>query len=365
MIRPLLGVSTGYNDNVLGGPAHRGAWEIITQPSVLMGTENSLGSTGLFFSGNDVRYLGESSQNRTDGTAFVGGTINLGRDKLTIGGGYLAQHEDRTALDALPTDEPVAYSVENLRVSYAAALGRVTATPSIELNRWRFDNTTVFGVPVRESARNRSTAQAGMTLRYGWMSGRDLLWVNRVVTTHYDSPAAGVPTNNSNAWQTLVGVDYDDDTVWRYRLLGGVEYRQAAAAAVASQTTGIAEAEVTWSPTGMTTLRAAASRGVEDAAQTGLSSFTYSSVQLTVDHELLRNLLLNASATVRQAKFNQTGGQQIGAGFGTGATWLINRNVRLSLTYDFTDLRNSHLPAGTVAGDYTRSLTLLTLRLGL
>ena len=96
-----------------------------------------------------------------------------------------------------------------------------------------------------------------------------------------------------------------------------------------------------------------------------LSNYTYTSAQLTVDHEYFRDLLLNASAAVRQASFNQTGGRQVGVAFGTGATWLINRNVRLSLTYDFSDVRNAHLPVGTVAGDYTRSLTLLTVRLGL
>src|SRR5580700_7451164 len=34
-IRPLLGVSAGYDNNIFGGPAHRGAWEIAAQPSVL------------------------------------------------------------------------------------------------------------------------------------------------------------------------------------------------------------------------------------------------------------------------------------------------------------------------------------------
>jgi long-subunit fatty acid transport protein len=68
---------------------------------------------------------------------------------------------------------------------------------------------------------------------------------------------------------------------------------------------------------------------------------------------------------VRQARFNQTGGQQLGLGFDTGASWLINRNLRLSLTYDFADVRNAHLPAGSVAGDYSRSLTLLALRVAL
>jgi hypothetical protein len=364
-IRPQLGVSLGYDNNVFGGPSHRGAWEIATQPSVLAGAENSIGSAGLYLSADDVHYIGQPTQNRTDGSAFLGGTFNLGRDKLTVGAGYLSQHEDRTALDALPSDRPVAFTVANFRASYDAAFGRFTATPSIELNQFRFENTTIFGQPVSQAARDRSSLQGGVTLRYEWMSRRDLLWVNRLVDTRYDHPSPGQASNNSKAWQTLFGVDYDDDTVWRYRLLGGVEYRQAAAASTASQVTGIAEAEVSWSPTGMTTLHASAFRGIEDAAQTGLSNYTYTSARLRADHELLRNVVLSASATVRQATFNQSGGQQLGLGFDTGASWLINRNLRLSLTYDFADIRNWHLPAGTVAGDYSRSLTLLAVRVAL
>jgi hypothetical protein len=364
-VRPLLDFSFGYDNNIFGGPTHRGAWEIATRPSVLIGTEGSSGSAGFYASADDVRYLGVPSQGRTDGSVFIGGTTNFGRDTLTVGAGYLARHEDRTALDALPSDRPVAFTVANVRASYAAGFGPFTVTPSIDLNRWRFDNTTILGVPVSEAARDRTTVQPGVTLRYNWMSGRDVLLVTRVLDTHYDQPALGVPSNNSISWQALLGVDYDDDTVWRYRLLGGVEYRQSLSSAIKSEAAGIAEAEITWSPSGMTTVRATAVRGIEDAAQTGLSNYTYDSAQLTIDHEYLRNVLLTGSATVRQAMFNQTSGQQFGFAFATGATWLINRNLRLSLTYDFADVRNTHLPPGTVAGDYTRGLTLLTLRVGL
>ncbi len=364
MIHPLLTLSTGYDDNIFAGPVPRGAWQIATRPSVLIGTENSTGSAGLFFSADDVRYPGEASQNRTDGAAFAGGTINVGRDKLTLGAGYLSGHEDRTALDASPSDRPVAFTVGNLRASYASAFGRFTAIPSIEFNRWRFGDTTILGAPVSEASRDRTTARPELALRYNWMSGRDVILVGRVLDTHYDQPAAGAASNNSVSWEGLLGLDYDDNTVWRYRVLAGVQYRVAASAAVASETTGIAEAEVTWSPSGMTTVRAIAVRGIEDAAQAGLSTFTYNVARLTIDHEALRNVLLNGSATVRQASYN-TGGQQYGFAVGAGVTWLINRNARLSLTYDFADVRNANLPVGTVAGDYTRSLTLLTLRVGL
>jgi len=365
MIRPLLSESVGYDNNIFGGSPQSGAWEVGTHPSLLMGTNDPTGSTGLFLSADDLRYPGQPSQDRTDGAAFVGGTIDLGRDKLTLGAGYLSRHEDRTELDALPSDRPVAFTAANMRVSYDAVFGRFTTTPSIELNRWRFSDTTIFGVPVSEAARDRTTAQTGLTLRYDWMPARELLLVTRVLDTHYDAPAIGVPSNNSTSWQALAGVNYDANSVWRYRLLGGMEYRQAASSAVASETTPIAEAEITWLPSGQTTVRATATRGIEDAAQAGLSTYTYSSAQLRVDHEYLRDVLLNASATLRQATFNQTGGQQLGIGFNAGVTWLINRTLRLSLTSDYADVRNAHLPADTVAGDYTRTLTLLTLRVGL
>jgi hypothetical protein len=364
-IKPLADFSIGYDDNIFGGPARHGAWELAARPSVLIGAENSSGSVGLSASGDDIHYINAPSQDRTDGSLFVGGTFNVDRDKLTLGAGHLSQHEDRTELDAIPSDRPIGFTVENLRLAYAADIGRLTATPSIELNRWRFQNTTIDGLPVSEAARDRTTAQVGLTLRYGWMPGRDLLLVTRFLNTRYDFPAAGVASNNSISGQILAGVDYDDNTVWRYRLLGGLQHREAVAGSDASETTGIAEGEIIWSPSGMTTVRASLTRGIEDAAQSGLFSYTYTSAQVTLDYEYARDILLTLSAGARDATFNQTGGHQGGLAFGGGATWLINRTLRLGLTYDFADVRNTHISPGTVAGDYTRSLTLLTMRVAM
>ena len=365
LLRPALTVSTGYDDNIFGGPERTGGWRLTTSPSFLLGTAWADSSLGLFLSADDTRYPEQPSQNRTDATAFLGGTLDIGRGKLTLGAGYAARHQDRTELDALPSDRPVAFQVGTLRAAHAMNFGRFTVTPAAEFNHWRFDNTTIRGVPVNQSTRDRAAAQGGATLRYAWMPAREMVLVTRVLDTRYDHPAAGTPSNNSLSYQILLGLEYDDNTVWRYRLLGGAQHRAPASAAFQSQTTGIAEAEIVWSPSGLTTLRATATRGIEDAAQSGLSSFTYTSARLTLDHEYLRNVLLNASATLRHAAFQQTGGQQWGLSFGAGASWLINRNLSVSLTYDFSDVRARHLPAGAVAGDYTRNLIILSIRTAL
>jgi hypothetical protein len=361
LIKPTFSESVGYDDNVFGGQARRGAWEVVSEPSVLIGTESSQGSIGLSASATDTRYLEQPSQNRTDGGVFLGGTIPFGQDKLTLGAGYLARHEDRTALDALPSDRPVAFQVADVRASYEASLGFFTLTPSFDLTRWRFADTTILDVPVTQTTRDRTTALAEVTLRYAWMPARTLLLVTRVLDTHYDFPAAGVPSNNSVRWQILAGADYDENAVWRFRALGGVEISQAAV----SQTDGVMEAEAIWSPSGLTDVTFNATRGIEDAAQTGLSSFTYTSGAVTLNHELARDILLTATARVMEADYAVTGARQTGVAAGAGVTWLIRRGLRLSFTYGVDSVRDRHVPANVLAGDHTRQLTLLTLRFGL
>ena len=115
----------------------------------------------------------------------------------------------------------------------------------------------------------------------------------------------------------------------------------------------------------MTTITAALTRSMEDAAQETVAGYTYTSARLVMDHEYLSNVLLQASVGVQRADFLQGGGHQTGFSAGAGATWLINRHLRLSATYDFTDQRGNNSLAPLTTGNYTRSVGLLTLRLGM
>ena len=67
---------------------------------------------------------------------------------------------------------------------------------------------------------------------------------------------------------------------------------------------------------------------------------------------------------LQHADYLQGGGQSTGFSLGGGVTWLMNRNMRLSATYDFTDQSGSSATLQTT-GNYTRSLGLLTLHVGI
>jgi hypothetical protein len=50
---------------------------------------------------------------------------------------------------------------------------------------------------------------------------------------------------------------------------------------------------------------------------------------------------------------------------GIAATWLVNRRVRLTGSYDLSDARGTGGSASGLAGSYRRSVGLVTVRLGL
>jgi hypothetical protein len=367
ILHPSLQSGFGYDSNVLGGTPAQGSWQLRTQPSLLFGSDWSRNALGGYVAASDTRYLDIPSQDRTDATLSLGGTLEVGRDRLTIAFAHLAQHQDRSELDALQSDRPVFFKLDDARVMYAASFSRWTLTPSLEVSHWQFGDTTIFGQPASQAYRDRNVIQPGVTLGYELGPQRNLIMVGRAIGQQYPNPSIGQASQDSMSYQLLAGLDYDDDAVWRYRLLVGAETRQFKASR--THNAMIAEVDIAWMPSTLTTLHGRLIRSVEDAAQEGVSGFTYTGARATLDHEYLRDVLLSASIGAQQAAFLQ-GGQQNSYSLGVGATWLMNRSIRLSLTYDLTSLGSGHasvqpgsLPV--VTGASTRNLVLLMLRFGL
>ena len=127
---PQLDESVGYTSNALPGPYRRGSWQIVTSPALGIGSDWSRDAFGAMFSMQNTRYLSLPSQDRTDGTASVGGQIDIGDDKLTIAAAHVAQHEDRGQLDTIASDRPIAFQLDDVRASYTMTAGRWSIVPS-------------------------------------------------------------------------------------------------------------------------------------------------------------------------------------------------------------------------------------------
>ncbi len=123
-----------------------------------------------------------------------------------------------------------------------------------------------------------------------------------------------------------------------------------------------------WTPTGLTTVTASALRTIADPTTEGSSGYTDSRLQIRVDHEYLRNILLDAEAGFENAAYFQGGGQS-GYNVGGGITWLLNRDLRVSAHYQFTERSSGSLlmtaQTQAVSRPYDQNLILIQLVFGL
>ena len=361
LISPSFEEDLGYNSNVLGAPGSPGSWTLGTQPSVTARSDWSRDSVAGVLGIDDTRYLDTPRQSRTDATAVFGGTLAVGRDELTLAAAYLDLHEDRSAIDSLPSDTPVAFTLLDARADYTFNLDRFALTPNLEVSRYEYNNTTILNVPASQSYRDRDVLAGGVTARYEIMPLQNVLLILRATQTNYFAPQAGLPSRNSTGGLVLAGLSDDRDAMWRYRLLLGWEERQYSASVYRAQGAPVAEGELIWVPNGMTTVTGLLTRSIEDAAQEGVVGYTYTAASVTIDHEYARDILLQATGGLQQADFMQGAGRQTGLLLGFGATWLIDRHMRLAATYGFNNQQGSGI--GT-SGPFSRSLGMLTLRYG-
>ena len=300
------------------------------------------------------------------------GTLDLGRGKLAIQESYLALHEDATQIDSAQFEVPLAYVAKQLQATYTTDYGRWQFEPNLSYLSYRFKNTIEPGQTLSKQSRDRDLYSAGFTVRFGMQQNRNLLVTARAVDTNYIGPTPGMPRPNSYAYDLLGGTDFSFSGNLRFLVLFGYEVRQFSNALYKNQSSPVLEASVIWTPSGLTTVTGQASRTIVDSIGESTSGITYNRETLNVDHELRRNILLRESAGLEVAQF-AVGGQQMIYRAGVGVTYLANRNLRASLTYDFSDrvgtnAQNTTLTGSStttssvnINGNYTRNVVLLTL----
>ena len=147
-------------------------------------------------------------------------------------------------------------------------------------------------------------------MQYALSEQRNLIFVIQGISSQFTNQQLGTPSQSSTSFLALAGIDYRYNGVWQYRFLLGFEVRSFESLQFSTQTAPIVRGDVIWTPNGLTTVTGTVLRSIEDPIQADTSGYIYSSAQLRVDHEYLRNVLLNAKTGVRVAQYLQGGGTQ-------------------------------------------------------
>lgn len=331
-----LDESVGYDSNILGVDGGPSSGFVKTSPSVSANSNWSRNRFGISASADNYSYFSAPQQNYTNYNVSVGGGYTIGRHDLDIGYSHFRQHTLGTDIGAVATTTPLPYDVDAVRTAYTIEAGRFSFVPNVDVRLFQFGNAAIIGQPTDQSFRDRTVLLGGVTTRYSLSDQRSILLVLQGINSHYIRPQNQLVSNNSKSFLALAGIDYQATGLWRYRLLGGVEVRAFQSSVYGTRTAPIAEANVIYTPTGLTTLTGFVRRQIEDVQTDGTAGYTFTTTGLVVDHELQRNVLLQGRGTFQAAEYFQSTGTTTSYTVGGGVNWLVNRRLRLSADYDFT-----------------------------
>jgi len=358
-IRPQIGVATGYDSNPLFIRGGKGSVAVQTTGSIAITSNWSSNPLSALVTFEDNRFPGVDRQSNTNWTAAIAKAFDFGRDRLTVSATHLALHQTGRDLNTPNLDTPGFYQVDNIRLAYAADRGPFHFEPQFQYTGYRYDDVTNAGIRIAQGFRDRDVLDAQFTAKFGHALLRDVAVVLRGAWISYLHAQPGQPLPDATTFSVLAGIDHASSAVWRYRLLAGVQSRQSSSPLVKNRVSPVAEANLLYMPSGLTTFGLTVTRALQDSAGEFAAAYTYTEARLAMDNELQRDILLHSHVALQRAEYERGGATETIASANATLTWLVNRRMRLLGSFTYITKQ----PA--TGGPINESVAMIRLQIGL
>lgn len=342
---PSLSVNDSYDSNIYNTNKARSDLMTMILPKMTLKSNSEIYSANFVAGANIQRFLRTDTENSVQYNFAANGAFDLSRNTEITGRiGFDRAIEPRgSAGDTIVGGEPITYNLLRGNVGLKHIVGRVSLEATTGVSRYAYETEKVNGTSLSQSYRDvmqySETARAtyGLTPSLGVYLGG--AFGQSVYRQH------GAIDRDSQSYSVLTGVQFPVSRLLTGRV--GIGYLLVNFAD--SRFTDVSgldyDVALTWNPTELVTVRLNGSRSLERSPRTDVGGVVTSEAQLTVDYELLRNLILSGvvgysledfqGGSIRSSRWNG----------GITANYLVNRLITLRFSAN-TREQSSSSPAG-------------------
>lgn len=371
LIYPYANLAEAYDSNVyaIPSPAVKGDFYTDLAPGAAVRSDWNNHALNFDASGDIKRYASLVSENVSNGAVSTSGRLDILRDIYAAGGlGYQLAHEDRSSPNsAINAKNPIEYQVVNGNVAYVHEPGRLSLRVDASASDYNYNNAeTATGATIVETDRNRIEYMVKPRVSYEIVpgyhafvqaSGNERDYQAQFDQFGYNKSSKGYETDAGTAidlgrlitgevFAGYLSQSYDDP---RLKTVSGVAFG----------------GNLLWNVTELTSVRFTLTRAVQETVVTAGGGATIvdaaadlqTSASVSVEHELLRNVLLSAGAIFIQDDFQGIIRTDDNYEGDAGARYLINRNLSAGLDFSYRK-RTSNVPGN----DYEREIVTARLR---
>ncbi|HEV2548583.1 MAG TPA: outer membrane beta-barrel protein [Stellaceae bacterium] len=379
IVHPTLGLTETYDSNVFA--TQNGAksdFYTTENPGVSVASDWNRHSLAFTATGQFKQYATHSSENVNNAAADLRGRYDISNGQYFIAdGGYALQHEDRASPDSTVNQaHPTEYHVTGAYLAYVRELARIGLRVDSTVTSYDFNSQfTSTGILVPENDRDRIEYVVAPRVSYEFIPGYqafvravgNLRQYNQQDQTLLHPDPGDFRITNPSARRNSKGYELDAGTAIEVtRLITAEVYvgflhqeyeAQSQPGELFHNFNGPAfGGNLLWNVTPLTSIKGSFSQSVAETtlvvatptaanpfAESAASGSRETNFQLTVEHELLRNLLLTGSVGYVRDAYSEINRTDDTFGGAIGARYLMNRNIRLTADVSYSK-RDSNVP---------------------
>ena len=370
LLCPRIELDEVYNDNIFAtGGRRREDFITVVSPQFEVRSNWTQHEIGFAAGASVGTYWEHPQENYADIFLTQTGRYDISRNHAVFGRlGYDHVHEERDSPDnPANSANPVEFDVWRAGVSFASRGLRIGYQVDADYRYEDYKNVAALGGTIlNEDIRDNSLYSIAGRVSYEIAPRYQAFGQVAVNRRDYNGPQFGI-NRNSTGYRGDVGAKVDITGVTFAEVFVGYlvqDYESSVLSNVQGFDGGL---RVVWNPTQITSVTFLADRQVQDTNSIALtvdglplttSGYLRSNVGASVDHELMRNLLLNGRVNYQNDDYEGVDRTDNRVDVGLGLRYSLTRNVYLGGSYTYT-IRTSD-GAGAF-GDFHRNLFLLRL----
>ncbi len=382
LLFPTIDLSETYDSNILASQTGTiDDFYTTLSPALTIQSDWARHALALTANGQFKWYTSHDTENVDNGSILAQGRYDIETGSyIAANAGYALQHEDRSSptgtfgINNLLPKAPIEYSTTTGYLGYVRDEGRIGVHADTTITSYSYPNTTTAsGTIIPEVDRNRMEYVGSLRLSYEIVPTLPYQAFVRVIGNErqYNSvdlaqlAATGVSARrNSHGWEVDAGTAVQITRLVTGEIYAGYLEQDYQASSIFPMSSGPAfGGNLVWNITPLTALKGQFSQSVAETTLVGASSSSETNVQLSVEHEMLRNLLLLGSVAYIRDDYSQAAGtasrlDNTYAG-SVGARYFLTRTWRLRADVAYSD-RSSNV----TNGGYNRLIATVGVQAG-
>jgi hypothetical protein len=343
MANPQVGVALISNDNVFYDNAHKKS-DIILEvtPGVEISSDWSRNALAFGVSSAIDQYGSATTVNATSWNVHANGRYDISSHANVFGA---LSHDDGVESRSDPFAstggvKPTKRQFDTINMGFTLVGNRLRLiAQTTQRDESYHDVLDSHGVTVPEHLRDLTTYTGTVRVDYA-ISPNVSVYVNGELNRrNYDNFTAAI--NNTKGSILSVGTSFDLDKLARGEIeVGSISQHFKYQPSIGKQSSTYVNGKVEWYPTELTTVTFNAGTNYSPAGLTGANSALTTRGGVTIDHELLRNLILSAGVGGEKFEFSGIDRTDTSQRLTLAANYFLSRRVVLNVSYGHMQLKS-------------------------